>query len=405
MARWLKYLLLALVLGGLAFAAYEALRPKPIPVDIAVVTTGPLTVTVDEEGIAQYRDVYTVSAPYAARTERSPLHVGDRLVADRSLIATLHPIDPSFIDMRSERELAAAVGVARAGIELAETDLTFAATDLKQAESELQRAEKLQATNIISAAALEAARTAVELKQAALQRAENQVALRQSELVSAQVRLIQPDDAPSVGSLSDRCVPLLSPTDGVVISVPVESEAVVPAGTALAEIGDPRRLEVVVDLLSSDAVRVRGGARAIIADWGGPDLTAKVRRIEPTAFTKVSALGIEEQRVNVRLDMDPTDAETPLPGHRYRVFVRIALWQADAVRRVPLGALFRSGDAWNVYVVEDGRAVIRTVDIDHRDDAMAELRDGLPEGARVILFPSDSVTDGVSVVSRDVDAL
>ena len=112
MARWLKYLLLALVLGGLAFAAYEALRPKPIPVDIAIVTTGPLTVTVDEEGIAQYRDVYTVSAPYAARTERSPLHVGDRLVADRSLIATLHPIDPSFIDMRSERELAAAAGSA-----------------------------------------------------------------------------------------------------------------------------------------------------------------------------------------------------------------------------------------------------------------------------------------------------
>ena len=402
MARWLKLFLSALVLAAIGFAAYEALRPKPVPVDIATVTAGPLTVTVDEEGIAQFRDVYTVSAPYAAKTERSPLHVGDRLVADRSLIASLHPIDPSFIDERSERELRAALGGASAAVELAESDLTLAATDLRQAESDLQRAERLRKNDIISAAALETARTAVEMKQPALQRA-REPDRSQAERTGERPGSADPAERRPGGGNDVRPLrSLLSPTDGVVISVPIESEAIVSAGTLLAEIGDPRKLEVVVDLLSSDAVRIRGGAAARITDWGGPGLLpAPVRRIDPTAFTKVSALGIEEQRVNVGFDLVSTDEQTPLPGHGFRVFAENRALAQRRLRRLPLGALFRSGNEWSVYVVEDGRAAQRTVVIDHRDGEMAEIRDGLPTGARVILFPSDSVSDGVQIVPRE----
>lgn len=403
MTRWLKYLFAGAVSVAIGFALYEALRQKPVPVDTAAVTAGPLTVTVDEEGMAEFRDIYTVSAPYAAKTERSPLHVGDRLESGRSLIATLHPIEPSFIDTRSERELNAAVGVANAAVELAVNELDMAAADLRQAESDRRRAERLRENNTISAAALETATTNVQIKQATLQRAESQVTLRQSELASARARLIQPGDV-LAGSTSDRCVPLLSPIDGVVVSVPIESEAVVPTGAALAEIGDPRRLEVVVDLLSSDAVRVREGAEAIITDWGGPDLPARVRRIEPTAFTKVSALGIEEQRVNVRLDILSADEATLLPGHRYRVVVKIVLWRGEDVRRLPLGALFRTGDRWSVYAVEDRRAALRMVEIGHRDAETAEVIDGLETGSCVILFPSDLIADGVSIVPRDDDS-
>ena len=399
MARLLKFLLFGAVAAAIGFAAYEALRQKPVAVDLAAVTEGPLTVTVDEEGMAEFRDIYTVSAPYAARTERSPLHVGDRLEAGRSLIATLHPIEPSFIDTRSERELNAAVGVAAAAVELAENELAMADADLRQAESDLKRAERLRENNTISAATLETAATNVQIKQATLQRAQSQVALRQSELASAKARLIQPGDVPA-GGASDRCVPLLSPIDGVVVAVPIESEAVVQTGTSLAEIGDPRRLEVVVDLLSSDAVRVREGADAIVTDWGGPDLPARVRRIEPTAFTKVSALGIEEQRVNVRLDILSASEQALLPGHRYRVVVKIVLWHGEDVRRLPLGALFRTGDRWSVYAVEDGRATLRMVDIGHRDAETAEVLGGLTTGTCVVLFPSDTISDGVGVVSR-----
>jgi HlyD family secretion protein len=172
-------------------------------------------------------------------------------------------------------------------------------------------------------------------------------------------------------------------------------------GTSLAEIGDPRGLEVVVDLLSSDAVRVREGAEAIITAWGGPDLPARVRRIEPTAFAKVSAPGIEEQRVNVRLDILSPDEATLLPGHRYRVVVKIVLWHGKDVPRLPLGALFRTGDRWSLYAVEAGRAASQMVEIGHRDAETAEVLDGLETGSCVILFPRDLVVDGVSIVARD----
>lgn len=398
MWRWLKIFLALLAAAAVGFAFYEALRPQPTPVDLATVENGPLTVTIDEEGMVEFREIYAISAPFPAKIERSPLHVGDAVVANRTEVAILRPSDPTFIDARSETELRAAVDAANAAVALAEADLNRAQADLRLSESELSRVQALRKSNTVSAKALETAAANVDRQQAELRRTQAQITIRQSELASARARLVQPGDPRATQSC--HCVPLYSPSDGVVLSVLQESETVVPAGTALAEIGDPKRLEVVVDLLSADAVAVREGADATITRWGGPDLQARIRRIEPTAFTKVSALGIEEQRVNVRLDIvSPLDGEER-PGHRYRVVARIVLWHGEDVRRLPLGALFRTGDRWSVYAVEDGRAVLTEVTIGHRDTEAAELIDGLEPNAKIILFPSDTISDGVAVAPR-----
>ena len=193
-----------------------------------------------------------------------------------------------------------------------------------------------------------------------------------------------------------------APVDGVVLKVYAKSAQVVSAGASIVDIGDPNDMEVSVDLLSTDAVQVRPGAPARIEDWGGGRvLSARVRRVEPSAFTKVSALGIEEQRVNVILDLlDPRSAWEEL-GHEFRVFVKIRVWEGEDVLRVPLAALFRRGDQWSVFRVVDGRAVVTPVTIDHRDTKLAEVTDGLAPGDVVVLHPSDQVEDGVRVEARN----
>jgi HlyD family secretion protein len=192
-----------------------------------------------------------------------------------------------------------------------------------------------------------------------------------------------------------------APTDGVVLKVLAESAQVIAAGAPIAEIGDPRDMEIVVDLLSADAVRVRPGAEARIEDWGGSGaLAARIRRIEPSAFTKVSALGIEEQRVNVTLDLLDHYEEWERLGHGFRVYVRISVWRGEDVVRVPLAALFRRGADWSVFRVVDGTARATSVTIDHRDSEYAEVTDGLAPGATVIVHPSDQVGEGVTVEPR-----
>ncbi len=203
------------------------------------------------------------------------------------------------------------------------------------------------------------------------------------------------------GSGDSCCVEVRAPVSGVVLSLPVDSEQVLSAGTLLAEIGSTSDLEIVVDLLSSDALQVEEGDHAIVTEWGGPPLDAHVRRIDPAAFTKVSALGIEEQRVNVVLDFDADRKAYARLGHGFRVYVDIVVWHADDAVLVPLGALFRSGEDWAVYVVADGRAQLRRVAIDHRNSTVAEVVKGLEPGETVILHPSDRVEDGVEVAARE----
>ena len=284
---------------------------------------------------------------------------------------------------------------------LAEAELNRARAQLRLAEADLERAERLAESRTISERALDEARSNADTAEAQVAQAQATLTLRINELASAEARLIQPnaeDPAPEMTC----CVLVRAPVDGVVLKVHAESAQVVAAGALVAEIGDPGDMEVVVDLLSEDAVRVEPGAAARVEGWGGDDvLTAEVRRIEPSAFTKVSALGIEEQRVNAILDLtDPRTAWERL-GHEFRVFVRIRVWLGEDVVRVPLAALFRSGEQWSVFKMVDGEAVIAPVSIDHRDDVFAEATEGLAAGDIVVLHPSDEVIEGVSLEPRD----
>jgi HlyD family secretion protein len=377
-----------------------ALWPRAVPVDTAVVARGPLTVTVDEEGKSRIKDVYVISAPTTGRLLRTTLKPGHE-VRKGQVVAVIEPSVPPFLDLRSRRELEALIEAARAAVRLAEAELAQARSELQFAERELERAASLSRTRVIAERQHEKARLDVDTRKAALARAEANRELRGRELESALARRTGPDDAAAAGS--DETTPYVSvgaPIAGRTLRILQESEQVVLQGTPLVEVGDPDNLELVVELLSSEAVRVRPGAAAIVEGWGGLQLAAKVDRIEPAGFTKVSALGIEEQRVKIVLLLMGDSWQRRRLGHDYRVFVRIVVHQsADAVL-VPLGGLFRQGEAWAVFIVERSRAHVRIVEVGARNAHHAEVVGGLAPGQRVILHPSDRILAGVRVVER-----
>jgi HlyD family secretion protein len=401
LAKWIKRILAIVAVVVVVAAVVYALMPAPIGIDVAVIGRGPLEVTVDEEGIAQIRDVYRVSAPIAGKLNRIPVRVGDAVSRERVPVALIQPVEPSLLDVRTQRELQATAGAARAAVGLAEAQVTSAEASERLANSDLDRARRLAESGAVSARALEKAVTDVDTAHAAVEQAKANLALRQSELASAEAHLIQPGTSGAEGGSAHCCVPVTSPIDGVVLKRLVESEQVVAAGTPLIEIGDPKDMEVVVHLLSSDAVEIKGGAPATLTDWGGAGaLNAYVRRIDPAAYTKVSALGVEEQRVDATLDIaDPYDKWEGL-GHEYRVMAHIRTWKGGDVVKVAVGALFRRGADWNVFRVVDGKAVLTSVLLGHRNTHDAEVLGGLQAGDTVVLHPSDQVKDGASVAPR-----
>ncbi len=364
--------------------------------DVGTVSRGPLVVTVDDEGVTRVRDRFVVSAPVAGRVLRIELEPGDK-VKRGMVVARLQAETPPLLDARSRAEAEAAIASARAVLGRARADEERAKAALAQAQRELTRARELLKNELTS-------RQAVDLREAEERTAEETLnaatfAARaaSSELQRAEARL-----APTSPDVPGRVVTVAAPVDGVVLKRVRESESVVPAGDPLLEIGDPRRLEIVTDLLSTDAVRIKPGARAMIEQWGGDrTLDAKVRRIEPAGFTKISALGVEEQRVNVVLDFaDPADAWTAL-GDAYRVEVRIVTWETADALRVPTSTLFRQGNSWAVYLFgEDGRARQTVVELGHQTGQEAEVLGGLSDGARVILHPGDTLADGARVSAR-----
>ena len=267
------------------------------------------------------------------------------------------------------------------------------------AETDLDRAQQLVKRGTISSSEFEAVVSKAKTARAAVEQARAEVSLRQSQLASARARLVEPGQ--STTSAGDNCcLPVYAPVSGTVIKVIVESAQVVAAGTPLLEIGDPDNMEIVVHLLSTDAVDIEPGMDATIDGWGGPALAARVTRVDPAAYTKVSALGIEEQRVDTTLDLVAPPAEWQGLGHDFRVVAHIVTWRSDGVVTVPLGALFRNGSTWTVYRVDGGRAVSTPVEIGHRNDAVAEVVKGLAKGDSVVLHPSDRVGDGVRVAAR-----
>jgi HlyD family secretion protein len=398
-SKWVKRIAGLAVLAVIVAVTVYALRPAPVPVDTAVVDRGLLSVTIDEEGVARIRDVFRVAVPVSGQLERLLVEVGDRVEKNATIVGSVLPAEPAFLDVRSRRELEAALGAAGAAVSVAEANVRQAETGLSLAEGDMERARQLAARQTISKQALERASAAVENARATVEQARAQLELRRREHDSVAARLIQPGET-APGEEDTCCVPIRSPIDGVVLSVLSEGGQVLATGTPIVELGDPRNLEIAVQLLSSDAVLVKPGQVATIEEWGGGPLNAQVRRIEPAAVTKVSALGIEEQRVNAILDLTDPPEKWERLGHDFRVMVRITVWQARNAVRVPLGALFRSAGDYAVFKVAGGRAVLTRVMIDHRNRTHAEVTTGVAPGDVVILHPSDRVQDGVRVTER-----
>ncbi|MEM9554191.1 MAG: HlyD family efflux transporter periplasmic adaptor subunit [Acidobacteriota bacterium] len=393
--RWL-WLVGGLVLIGLIGFS---MRPAPLAVDLASVERGPLEVTLDEEGETRVRDRYVVSAPLAGRVLRVELEPGDPVTAGTTRLATFQPSDPTLLDARAEAEARARVRAADASLGLARAERERAAAELDFAQAELRRIERLAADEIVSTERLDSAALSARTRQEALEAAEFAVRTAEHELELARATLLRGSGG---GSDADgEPIVLTAPIDGVVLKRLQESEAVVAAGTPLLELGDPRRLEIVADFLSTDAVQIDSGDAVRIEQWGGEHaINGRVRRVEPSGFTKISALGVEEQRVNVVIDFEDPESAWQALGDGYRVEVLVVIWSEDDVLQVPASALFRRGDAWAVYRLSGDTATETAVEIGRRTGLIAQVLGGLDAGDEVIVHPSDAVDDGVQVEPR-----
>ena len=388
------------LLGLLIVALALAFRTRPVPVDLATVQQGSLSVTVDEEGEARVHDVYTLSAPVSGFMRRIDLHPGDPVTAMATVVAEIEPVDPAFLDVRGEAQARAELKAAEAAEALARAAVDRAQAELEFADREHERANELIGEGTISRRELDTAERNYRTARAALATAMAALDVRVFELERARAALVSPAESQATRGQC-ACVTVRSPVDGRVLQVLQQSEGVVTVGTPLVEVGDPNELEIVVELLSPDAVQVEPGQRVLIERWGGEQtLEGRVRVVEPFAYTKVSALGIEEQRVNVIVDLVSPPAERPGLAHGYQVDARIVLWSEDEVLTVPLLALFRDGDQWSVFIEENGRAALRHVDLGRRNQLEAQVLDGLIAGDRVVMYPSDQVEDGVAIEER-----
>lgn len=385
-----------LVVIGLLIAFW----PRALAVDLATVTSGPMVLTVGDEGETRVVDVFVVSAPITGRLRRIEAEPGDPVIASETIVAEIEPTEPDLLDPRSEAEAEAQLSAAISAESLARAELEKVLAELQFAESELKRARELAKNGTISERDLEAADRAFKTSRAAIGVAQANMQVRKYELERAQALLMSPVEIESRRALC-ACVYITSPVDGQVLRVLRESAGFVRAGDALVEIGNPNRLEIIVDLLSIDAVKVRPGQSAFIENWGGDTpLRAQVRIVEPFGFTKVSALGIEEQRVFVVLGLDTPRDEWERLGHGYQVDVRVVLWEDSNALKAPLTALFRDGDDWALFVQENGRAVRRIIEVGHRTANEAQIISGLADGEVIVVYPGEGVDDGVRITGR-----
>ena len=395
--RWLLWLPLGLLLlAGLLFL----FQPRGVPVDLHQVDYGPMALTLGDEGQTRVKDVFTLTAPVSGRLRRIEVDPGDLVVAQQDILAEIEPANAALLDPRSEAEAEARVKAAEAGLGLAAAELKKANADLTFAKAELRRHQQLAAQNTLSLRELEASEQNHASSLAAVAVANSRRKMLEFELNQAKALLMSPDQLDARRSQCD-CIKVKAPVNGQVLQVFRESEGWIASGQNLMTLGDPEQLEVVVDLLSVDAVKVQQHDQAWIKNWGGDEvLAAKVQRIEPYGFTKTSALGIEEQRVNVVLSIESPREQWAQLGHGYQVDVEILLWQEDQVLQVPLTALFRSDEGWALFVVENDTAKRRLVTLGQRTNQSAEIQSGLQQGAQVVVYPGEYVDDGVRVVAR-----
>lgn len=397
--RILKVLLAMALMAALIFAFI----PEPIKVDLAQVVRQDVVVTIEGEGKTRIHDIYIVSAPIEGRVTRIQSEAGDHVTAGKTVIANMHPANPRFLDRRSETQAKADVEGARAARALANARVKQVKANLEFDLADFKRTEELFKTNTISQANLERAELRLKTLKAELETAESNLQVMQSRLEAAQARLLQPTDISqnqdSVGSDCQICI--YSPVDGQLLKVIHKNESVVSVGTPLVEVGNAEDLEIVIELLSTNAVQVEVGDQAFITRWGGKEnINAEVKLIEPAGFTKISALGVEEQRVNVVLRFTDSMDKWKSLGHAFRVEAEIIIDQSESIVTVPVNALFRENEIWSVFRVVDGIAHLTEVQIGLRNDRIAEVNSGLFEGNSIIVHPGNDVDDGVKVVAR-----
>jgi len=393
--------LVALLVAALTFSFW----PRAVPGDMVAVTQGPMSVTIDEEGETRLKDIFTVHAPVSGKLDRIILEPGDRVISGQTQLAVIRPSMAPTLDQRTQAQLLAAIQSARSAIAMSESDISRLTAVYNLAQKTYDRQAALYARNYASRAAFEQAETEQAQALSALQSAQSVLKMRRAGLQMARSALMprqnmnqdKPNNRPP--NVTSESVFLTAVIDGVVLHIDRESEGPVASGVALMEIGNSDDIEIVVDLLSEDAVRVSQGDSVVISGWGGEPLAGYVRLIEPFAFTKVSALGIEEQRVNVIINFD--DPVPPQLGHGYRVDIAVVIWTEKDVLRVPLTALFKQGNVWQAYGVNGGRAELKTLKIGEKNGQFAQVLEGLARDDQVIEHPSGRIESGRRVTNRN----
>lgn len=420
LAKLVKWTLGLLCLAAIAAATVFALLPKPVAVETVSVARGDLRVTVDEDGKTRVIDRYVVSAPLGGTIGRSELEPGDPVEVD-TLLATIEPIAPPLLDARTRAETQARLLAAQASKRQANASVSRAKAAYEFAQAERDRSAQLVAKGSSSQRTLDVAELELRTREQDLESARFGVRVAQYEVEVAKAAVARIDSAqtkakpgkPSPSTSSDAAkdedasredvVEVRSPIVGSVLRVLHEQEGVVQPGTPLFELADPHALELVVDVLTTDAIQIEPGAPVEVRQWGGDlPLQGRVRMIEPSAFTKISALGVEEQRVNVIIDLGSRSDASDNPqmkalGDGFRVEAGIVVWEGHDVLTIPVSALFRSGDTWTVWVVEQRHATLREVEVGHREGLVVEITRGLDEGEQVVNHPSDAVREGVEV--------
>lgn len=394
-AQLARRILLFVLLAGVAGAMALAFMPDPVGVDVARVTRGPLVVSVDEDGRTRVKDRYVVSAPLLGNLARIELKPGDS-VEPGTVIARLLPLDPPLLDARTRSQAESRVAATRAARKQSASSVQRATAALELVAKETARNRALLGGGAISEAAYERADLQERTLREELASAQFGARVADHELAMAEAALGRLGKAAHGDEME-----ITSPVKGRVLRVIQQSEGAVQPGTPLVELGDPAALEVVVDVLTSDAVHIQPGAKVSIERWGGPDaLRAHVRMVEPSAFSRLSALGVEEQRVFVVIDLDEPREKWATLGDGYRVEARVVVWEGKDILQVPASSVFRRGHAQTVIAVEGDTARMRPVEVGHRNSDRVEIVKGVSEGAEVVLYPSEHLDEGTRVKRR-----
>lgn len=397
-ARWVKRGVFTTIAILTLVGIGVSLIPEPLRVETATVATGPMRVTVNEDGKTSATNRYVLSAPLTGNMNRIRLKAGD-MVNEGQPILRIVPAASPLLDKRAKANAEARLGAANAGMQLAGADVARATSGLEQAKREASRVSALVETGVASQSNVESAEFTVRNRTEELRAARFSAKVRKQDEESARAAL----GLYSGGTSTDDGLDISAPVSGNVLRVLREDqEGPVAAGAPLLEIADLGALEIVADILTADAVHIHAGAKTRIVRWGGDsELLGHVRRVEPSAFTRISALGVEEQRVLVIIDLDSPRSSWQSLGDGYRVEVEISIWEHEAVRTAPASSVFRHEGSWAVYEVVDGVAHRISIEIGHRNDRRVEIVSGLGEGARVIVHPSDRVEDGIEIVSSE----